>query len=327
MSLRRLIPALALAPTVAMVVLLCPTSASAQEAQPGAAAHVDAAGAETEDKKLAAQRAFAEGQRAYGAGDYRHAADSFELAYKLKPHPDALWNAARARQRSGDIARAANLFTKFLKEAPPNSRDRNTAQTALRQLSPKLGQLEIHAVGLDDVKVDRELVDTATVYVNPGAHVVEAHAGDRPVQQAQSVEAGEVQSVALVAPPENAPPPEQATLVVNPSTNGDTVKPHHGWSPVVVIVGGVLTAAGAITTIISGLDTTSQKTKFDNSPTQANLDSGRSKETRTNVALGVTVGLGVLTGAAAIWLVDWKGKDRSVQVGVSGTSMQLGGSF
>jgi hypothetical protein len=317
MSLRRLIPALA------PLVLLCPTFASAQEPQQGTES--------AEDKKVAAQRAFSEGQRAYGAGDYRHAADSFELAYKLKPHPDALWNAARSRQRAGDVAKAANLFAKFLKEAPPNSRDRNTAQTALRQLGPKLGQLEIHAVGLEDVKVDREPVDTTTVYVNPGAHVVEAHVGDRPVQQAQTVEAGEVQSVALVAPSEPPPPTPtegQLPIVVTTGTpDADKVKPHHGWSPVVVVVGSVLTAAGAITTIISGLDTTSQKTKFDNNPTQSNLDSGKSKETRTNVALGVTVGLGVLTGAAAIWLVDWKGKDRGVQVGVSGTTMQLGGSF
>ena len=322
MSLRRLIPALA------PLVLLCPTLASAQDSSASGPSGTES----PEDKKVAAQRAFSEGQRAYGAGDYRLAGDSFELAYKLKPHPDALWNAARSRQRSGDVAKAANLFAKFLKEAPPTSRDRNTAQTALRQLGPKLGQLEIHAAGLDDVKVDREPVDTTTVYVNPGAHVVEARAGDRPVQQAQSVEAGEVQSVALVAPTEPTPstPAEgQATLVMNPgASDADHGKQaHHGWSPVVVVVGGVLTAAGAITTVISGLDTTSQKTKFDNNPTQANLDSGRSKETRTNVALGVTVGLGVLTGAAAIWLVDWKGKDRSVQVGVSGTTMQLGGSF
>ena len=54
----------------------------------------------------AAKAAFQEGSRAYGAGDYRHAAESFEAAYKLNPHPSALWNAARARQRAGDIAKA-----------------------------------------------------------------------------------------------------------------------------------------------------------------------------------------------------------------------------
>src|SRR5262249_12064169 len=34
---------------------------------------------------------------------------------------------------------------------------------------------------------------------------------------------------------------------------------------------------------------------------------GKSKELRTNILLGVTIGAGVFTGVAAIWLVDWHG--------------------
>ena len=93
--------------------------------------------------------------------------------------------------------------------------------------------------------------------------------------------------------------------------------------------------ATAVTTgflIWSGLDTVGQRSTFDANPTQANLDTGKGDETRTNVLLGVTLGLGVLTGITAIFLVDWKGHgaERSarspwIRVGLGGAT--VGGSF
>src|SRR3984885_7057366 len=153
-SLRTLakIAALALACTMSV-----PLAARAAHAQ-------DDAGTTQEDRAAAA-REFAEAQRAFGAGDYKLAAEQFEAAYKHKPHHASLWNAARARQRMGEIARAANLYARYLREAPPNARDRNTAQSSLQKIAPRLGQFEITSVGFEDVQVDREPIMDRVVYV------------------------------------------------------------------------------------------------------------------------------------------------------------------
>ena len=279
--------------------------------------------AEAEDLTAQAAREFAEGQRAFGVGDFRHAAEQFEAAYKHKPHPAPLYNAARARMRAGDGARAANLYARFLREAPSDARDRGTAAASLRQLSPRLGQLEVHAVGFEDLKVDKEPATEGALYVNPGAHVVEARKGDKAVHESASVDAGQTVSVALVAsegPVPSTPPPSPPPETRKPASPG-------GWSPVVVVVGSGITIVGAALTVASGVDTLSQKTTFQAAQTQENLDSGRLKQTRTNVALAATLAVGVLTGVAAIWLVDWHENDRAARVGIGLGQVMLRGSF
>jgi hypothetical protein len=281
-----------------------------------------------EDRQVAAHE-FQEAQRAFAAGDFRLAAELFESAYKHKPHYAPLWNAARARQRAGDTARAANLYARYLREAPPNTRDRNTAQTALRELAPKLGRLEVAAVGLDDLRLDGEPVSERTVYVNPGAHVVEAikkgEGGDKDktVRASASVDAGQTVSVALV-PPDEAQPPQPLTP---PPPSREPEHTKGGLSPTVVIVGGGVTALAATLTVFSGVDTLNQRSQFDKDPSQSNLDSGKSKQLRTNILLGVTATFAVLTGACAIWLVDWQRKDRSVQVGAALGEFRLRTTF
>src|SRR5579862_584019 len=74
---------------------------------------------------------FREGSRAFDGGDFAQAADAFEQAYRLAPHVDSLWNAARARQRAEDLARAATLYAKYLRDAPPDARDRDLAAVQL----------------------------------------------------------------------------------------------------------------------------------------------------------------------------------------------------
>jgi len=284
---------------------------------------------ESEDDRRAAAKLFAEGQRAYRSGDYRHAGESFEAAYQRAPRLPPLWNAARAWQKGGELVRAANLYASYLRKAPPRAPDRNSATSALRDLSTKIAELEIHATGMSDLKLDGapivlddQTVASVDVYVTPGAHVVEGTHDGKPARATATGIAGTSVSVVLLAPTD-APPPPPPVIVE---------KPRHGWSPVVVAVTGSATAVAAGFLIWSGLDTVGQRSTFDANPTQANLDAGKSDETRTNVLLGVTLGLGVLTGLTAIFLVDWKGHASTtrgwapwVRVGLGGAT--LGGSF
>ncbi len=285
--------------------------------------------APTAADRQAAAKDFAEGQRAFTLGDYPRAAGAFERAYAKSPHHSSLWNAARSWQRAGEIARAANLYARYLREAPPNAPDRNSASSALKKLTLKLARLDLHAgPGLSDLRVDGDTVDHPSVYVTPGTHLVEAMAGDHKVKQTQKVDAGAVVSVALVAPPPPKPKPEPL--------KSEPPKPSGKLPPAVVFVGGAVTVALAGATVWSGLSTWSQKDTFDTSPTQANLDEGHSRQSRTNWLLGATGGAAVLTAVAAVWLVDWKKPavekpgDKpaaSLQLGAGPGSLLLRGSF
>lgn len=278
------------------------------------------------DDRKTGQREFAEGQRAFAKRDYRHAAESFESAYKHAPHPDALWNAARSWARAGEKARAANLYAKYLDQAPAKARDRNSATDALRDLSSQLAKLEIHATDVEDVTVDGDAVEGSSVYVTPGTHVIQGHHGGEDVQKSQEAAAGAVVSVALVPPPPppkpSEPPPEHRS---------------HGISPGWVIAGVALTAGAGATLAWSGIDTLNEKKSFTAMPTQEKLEAGRTKQLRTNVMIGVTAGLGAITLGLAAFAVDWhrwdkakkedKDDDKEVSVSVGPGSLLLRGKF
>lgn len=312
--LRRLLWALVTACVTMTALLLAPPAAAAAPRRTPSA----------EDRK-AARQAFIDGQSSFKKGDYRHAAESFEAAYKRAPHPDALWNAARSWFRAGEKTRAANLYARYLQDAPPLARDRNSATDALRKLAPELGRLEIHASDVTDVRVDNEPIEGTSLYVTPGTHLIQGRHDDRVVSQSQDVTAGATVSVALVAPPPErpspTPPPPPPSLPPAPA-------PSRGLSPLVVLVGGGLTAGAGAVLIWSGVDTVNQKKLFDAAPTQGKLDAGRSKQTRTNVLIGVTAGLATLTAATAIFLVDWhRGDNTKVEVGLGPGTLTVRRTF
>ncbi len=271
-----------------------------------------------------AKAAFAEGQTAYRSGDFRHAAESFEAAYKAAPHPDPLWNAARSWQKADEKAKAANLYAKYLKIAPPNAKDRNSATEAMKELSAQLARLEIHAVDLTDVRVDGQPVgEDLTFFVTPGAHVIEAKSGDRVVRKEQAATAGSVISIALVAPPPEAKgaPPPPVTPVEPPPPES------HGISPIFVVIGCAITAGGVGATVYSGIDTMNAKSSYESKPSLEGLQSGQSKQTRTNVFLGATIGVAALTGATALFFTDWGKKNDALKVGVGPGNFTLRQDF
>jgi hypothetical protein len=286
-----------------------------------------------------AKAKFAEGQAAFKQGDYRHAGECFETAYKLKPHHDPLWNAARSWEAAGEAARAANLYERFLREAPPKSKDRNKATSFLKQSAERLGRLQITATGLTNLLLDRQPVEEGVVYVDPGEHLVRAHAGEQVVERSYPVNAGQTVSVVL-KPPEAAPPPPpplpppvSKVDPVSPPTNSEPEIVEHRepraprWAQILVpVAGSLVTAAIGGTTVWSGLDTLNQKKVFDANMTQANLDAGKSKQLRTNILIGVTAGLGALTVVASALVLSDK-TSTTTQVALGPGSLVVRGAF
>jgi hypothetical protein len=303
---------------VAALLALSAALVTPAAAQPARKSTADEKGGPTvnDEARKAAQRAFAAGQRAFKQRDFKHAAESFEAAYKSAPHPDALWNAARSWFRAGEKPRAANLYAQYLEEAPPNAPDRNSAIDALRELSPQLARLEIHATDVEDIQVDNQPLTRPSLYVTPGTHLIQGRHGDQVVKKSQEVAPGAIVSIALAPPnrPEPAnPPPSRPSPSPAPPPPSPALPRSHGLSPLVLPLGGGLTAGAAGVLIWSGLDTLHQKKVFDANKTQDNLDAGRTKQLRTNVMIGVTAGLGALTVVTGLFFVDWRRGERETK--------------
>lgn len=301
-------------------------------------AHAQQPSAPSAEARREAGREYAEGTRAFDAGDYTRAAQKFESAYALATHEDALWNAARAWHRAGELARAANFYAHYLRDAPPNAADRTSATSELKTLSAKLGRIEVHvSSGVEQARIDDAPITAPAVYVVAGTHVIRATSARGPIEQQHAVKEGEVISVVLAPPassgndpPVVAPAPPPRTDL-RTSVDRDTTSPRKGWSPTVVWIGGGLTLVAAGLTTWSAFDTLAKLDDFEAAPTQEKLEDGRSKEIRTNVLLGTSIGLAAITGAIALLLVDWRGSEpraglrAAVHSGMG--SAMLSGSF
>ncbi len=264
----------------------------------------------------AASKKFQDGERAYRAGDFTLAGDLFEGAYALSPHADALWNAARAWHHAGEKARAANLYSRFLHEAPPNAPDRNSATSALVQLSRQLGKIELQRSTFDAVKVDDHGIDADVLYVVPGRHEVVLQQGEERDTQSVVATAGGVISVAFHKTPVAAAPAVSAP-----------VETPRGWSPTIVWIGAGLTVAAAGFSIWSGIDTLNARADFQAAPSKDGFDSGKHKQLRTNIGWVVTGSLAALTAMTAFVLVDWKSPSARASLSAGPGSVMLDGRF
>jgi len=123
----------------------------------------------------------------------------------------------------------------------------------------------------------------------------------------------------VVVPPPQQPPKEQP---VQPAST----KP---LGPLVFFIGAGLTVVAGAATIVSGIDT-------ENSPgadavrtqcagqgesCQAYQD-GRSKQLRTNILLGTTIGLGVVTGVVGVFFTQWSHPPSQTRSGLSAISSE-----
>jgi tetratricopeptide (TPR) repeat protein len=275
--------------------------------------------------KEAAQR-FAEGEAAFRVEDYRRAAEAFDAAYVLGPHYDVLWNAARAWERAGEAPRAANRYAKYLDEAPPDARDRGRASVALTQLGKRLGRLELNVPSDAEVQVDGQRASERVVYVTPGSHAIRietaGHAEDVDVRVGAGAAFSVTPKRVSSAAPADASPATPATPPAAP--RGGTKR----WSPLVVYGGGALALLAGGFAVWSGIDTLDALDAFDRDPSQSNLDAGRGKQLRTNIAIGATAVLALATAACAVYLVDWRrGSQTQARLGVTAAGPVLSGRF
>jgi len=292
---------------IALVVTTGPLGGTVAHAE-GRSGKPDASG--VNDRQAAARAAkaqYEEGERAFKKGDFRRSAELFENAYRIVPHHSALWGAARAWIRAGEDVRGANLLERYLREAPPNAPDRDRATEVITDLDKRLGRIEVLLNDVTDVRIDGEVLDGDKLWVVPGEHVASADAHGKPVRKTVSVAAGDRVSVTLELPP---------PVVTPPMVENRTPRPLPPW---LIIVGGGLTVAGAGVLTYSGIDTINKKNDFQEyvsglgsgapgftrDAAQSKLDEANQAQDRTNILIGVTVGVAVVTTVAALFFTDW----------------------
>jgi hypothetical protein len=253
---------------------------------------------------------FKAGVRAFVQHKYVEAAELFEKANDVVPSHKALFNAADAWEKGGELVTAAMRFRQFLEVAPESDKARDDAQTRLEALIAKVGRLELAGEDARDVAVDGASATLGELLVAPGEHVVTATVGDHSIEKRVTVEAGALLRVLLEPPP----PPEPVATIEDEAPSPEEERSDKGMSPTVFYVGLGVTTVLAGATAWSGMDTRSQREDFDANPTAEGYDEGVAAQKRTNVLLGITAAAGVTTAALGLFGVQW---DQRAEVALS----------
>jgi tetratricopeptide (TPR) repeat protein len=295
----------------------------------GATRAVSAQGAEpTPAHVRTAAEAFDKGREAYKAEEYVDAAEQFEKADNNAPSSAAIELAIRARDKAGELDRAATLLALALKRHPADENLQKLSGDIFRRAGEKLFELSATCDQACDLTLAGKIVhgppDTQrTLYVAPGALTVRAGWSDNRSDSKQvQAEAGAKGEVTFVAPTTaaaasmsqepNEPAPEP--LPVDATRDEGPTKKSAGLPPAVFFVGAGLTVVAGGITIWSGIDTVSnpgadavKKECMGQGEDCALYQEGLGKQQRTNVLIAVTAGLAAVTVVIGAVATNWSG--------------------
>lgn len=289
--------------------------------------------ADVKDARKKAAARFKEAEALFQKHAYAEAAQAFEDTNAIASHPSVILNAINAWTLAGQPARAATLSKALIDDSNIDEKSKEEARGKLVELQSKVGRINIHGKQLSKLKLDGTTVEIGERYVDPGDHLIEAEINGRPVSRKVTVVAGSSQQVLLDITEPTAPgstSPSEKAPSSNPSIPTELPKEKGGLSPIVVYVGGALTLGLAGVSIWSGLDTVQAKDEFDkkSNRTENDKDAGVAKQNRTNVLIGATAVVGLITTGIGLFATNWgpdKKKDASLQLGPN--SLLFRGTF
>lgn len=298
-------------------------------------AHAQPAGPSAEDIKAAAAE-FDQGKQSYKRRAWIEASEHFEAADSRAPSAVAIELAIRSRDKAGQLDRAATLAELARKRHPGDAALGKLTESVLKRAKSELFALTVKCAPACDLVLGTKLVHGGAaaervVYLAPGGVQVNASwPGDRTrMAPVQALKGGQSE-VAFEAPPEEAPAPSPAPATPRaktpvtpapspaPSPAKDSGKSEGGGlPPVVFFVGAGLTVVAGGVTVWSGIDTQNnpgkekvrQECAGQGTSCPAYQD-GLDRQNRTNLLIGVTAGLGVVTGVVGAFFTDWSGGSK-----------------
>lgn len=334
---------------VSVGAMICAFSAAAL-AQPSA-----------DDVKRAGDE-FEAGRRAYKDREWVAAAEHFEAADRFAPAAVSLELAIRARDKARQLERAATLAALALDRHPTEAKLAELAGPILQRADKELFRVRVQCEPDCDLVVGTKLVHGAaaarrTLFVAAGQHEIRAGwSGGRSASETVSAKKGGKAELQFEAPPEETKPTPVATKpevrangttsqrradpAPGPDRGTKDVESGSGLPPAVFFVGAGLTVVAGAATVWSGLDTQNNpgpdavREGCAGQGTDCELyQDGLDRQRRTNVLIGVTAGLGVVSGVIGAFLTDWSGgsdKKAAVQPYVNvlgGASVGARGRF
>lgn len=291
-------------------------------------------------KVRTAAQEFDAGRRAYTSRDFPTAADHFENAFRDVPSVEALRLAIRSHEQAGHLARAATLSELALRRYPEDAGTVTLARSILKEAGPKVFKIRIQcepdcAVVVDERAVFDEAAATLVLYVDPGKHAVAATwKNNRSRAIEVQGEAGTETETVFRAPKRPAedavPPPASSAVQVQPGPEPGADQ-GSGLPPAVTYVGLGLTAALTGATIWSGIDTRNHPGRdavrdqcIDQGESCPLYQDALSKQKRTNILLGTTIGVAVITSVIGLAYTNWGGDSGKASGASAGVRLQPG---
>ncbi len=263
------------------------------------AASAGASGPSTRDAHSRAAESFREAQAAFERRDFVAAAAAFEEAARYEPHASPWLNAADARERAGDFARAADDCDQVLLISGASDEHRADAERRLAGLLSRVATLTIQGPRTLLLRIDGGpgFHPPMTRRLMPGRHVlaVDDLATRAARVQEVDVEAGGAKTVDLS---ETAPvaavvaPPASITPVAAAPASSSTV-------PAALWVSLGFSGASAVVAGAFSILTVNAREDYLHTPTLATRDGFYRNRLLANLAWGATV-IGVAS-SVVIW--------------------------
>jgi hypothetical protein len=142
---------------------------------------------------------YEKAEQLYATGGYEEAIAEYEEAYRLKPHPNVLYNIAQAYERLLDYSQSVVWFERYLAEAPKDAAERPIVENRLRVLRNLPARISVttipehvHAAVVDASGQRRETETPAVFKVPAGAYTIElSQPGWEPETHDVAVEIGQ----------------------------------------------------------------------------------------------------------------------------------------
>ena len=282
-------------------------------------------------------RQFRAARELYSAGAHAAAARGFEASYAAAASPEAAYNAALAHDKVGDDLATMRWYRTYLATASSGDPSYPQAQQRALELRARLGELRLQLDSTDElreIRVNGEAVTLADFpkLVPPG-HVELRLIGARPGETADipaEVAPGgtwTVQFTGFARPEAPDPVPRPAPRVVRPDPTPVTPAPRLRPLTALFWTGTGLTTASAITMgVLGGLALREHASYEDCGQTRtcsAAADTVYRYRDATNVMVGVTTGLAVITLALGIAALRDRRKAGRERVRITLSGLQL----
>jgi hypothetical protein len=280
-----------------------------------------------------AAEAFDRGREAYKSEEYVEAAEQFESADANAPSAAALELAIRARDKAGQLDRAATLAALALVRHPDDPNIQKIAPGIVQRAKAELYELDLKCDDPCDVTVAGKLAPgrrstDRTIFLAPGKYsVLAGWSGDRSISKQVEGARGASGSLEFQAPAAPVAPPADAHPEVAPAANDEKpadqgpAQKSGQLPPVAFWVGVGLTAVSGAVTVWSGLDTQNNpgpnkvrdacQAMPQADDCNALYQTGVDKQHRTNILIGVTAGVGIATGVIGAFFTDWGSSKKS----------------